>query len=155
MGRKKKYFKQKISKLIKDYSDEDYVYLMKFLERCSDESKNNKKIVQIQVGVQYFFEILDEKSDMYIKIVELYLKYNTPYNIFPANIILNLIKMNSIKKVKELITMYKYDQKNTWLWYYYMGVPEEYITLELKDEFLERNIKKWIKIYLSTLRILS
>lgn len=134
---KQKYFKQKISKLIKDYSDEDYVYLMKFLERCSDESKNNKKIVQIQVGVQYFFEILDEKSDMYIKIVELYLKYNTPYNIFPVNIILNLIKMNSIKKVKELITMYKYDQKNTWLWYYYMGVPEEYITLELKDEFLE------------------
>ena len=44
---------------------------------------------------------------MYIKIVELYLKYNTPYNIFPVNIILNLIKMNSIKKVKELITMYK------------------------------------------------
>lgn len=133
---KQKYFKQKISKLIKDYSYEDYVYLMKFLKRCSDESKNNKNIVQIQVGVQYFFEILDEKSDMYIKIVELYLKYNTPYNIFPANIILNLIKMNSIKKVKELITMYKYDQKNTWLWYYYMGVPEEYITLELKDEFL-------------------
>ena len=130
------YYKQKISKLIKDYSYEDYVYLMKFLKRCSDESKNNKNIVQIQVGVQYFFEILDEKSDMYIKIVELYLKYNTPYNIFPANIILNLIKMNSIKKVKELITMYKYDQKNTWLWYYYMGVPEEYITLELKDEFL-------------------
>lgn len=130
------YYKQKISKLIKDYSYEDYVYLMKFLKRCSDESKNNKNIVQIQLGVQYFFEILDKNSDMYIKIVELYIKYNTPYNIFPADILLNLFKLSSIEKVKEMITMCEYDQKNTWLWYYYMEVPKEYITLKLKDEFL-------------------
>lgn len=133
---KQKYFKQKISKLIKDYSYEDYVYLMKFLKRCSDESKKNKNIVQIQLGVQYFFEILDEKSDMYIKIVELYIKYNTPYNIFPVNILLNLFRLSSVEKVKELLTMCEYDQKNTWLWYYYMEIPEEYITLKLKDEFL-------------------
>lgn len=133
---RQEYYKQKFYKIIKYYSDEDYVYLMKFLKRCSDESKNNKKIVQIQVGVQHFFEILDEKSDMYIKIVKLYLKYNTPYNIFPANILLNLFRLSSIEKVKEMITMYEYDQKNTWLWYYYMEVPEKYITLELKDEFL-------------------
>lgn len=130
------YYKQKISKLIKDYSYEDYVYLMKFLKRCSDESKNNKNIVQIQLGVQYFFEILDKNSDMYIKIVELYIKYNTPYNIFPADILLNLFKLSSIEKVKEMIIMCEYDQKNTWLWYYYMEVPKEYITLKLKDEFL-------------------
>lgn len=130
------YYKQKISKLIKDYPYEDYVYLMKFLKRCSDESKNNKNIVQIQLGVQYFFEILDKNSDMYIKIVELYIKYNTPYNIFPADILLNLFKLSSIEKVKEMITMCEYDQKNTWLWYYYMEVPKEYITLKLKDEFL-------------------
>lgn len=132
-----KYYKQKFDEIIKYYSYEDYVYLMKFLKKCSDESKNNKNIEQIQLGVQHFFEILDEKSDVYIKIVELYIKYNTPYNIFPANIILNLMKMNSIKKIKELITMYEYAQKNTWLWDYYMEIPEKCITLDLKNEFLE------------------
>ena len=112
--------------LIKDYSIQDYKFLFQIAQEVDREIENNS--YSFSSGLNYVFDIVSSNGSLYSEIVDLYLCYNTPCDVYSANILSKLFDFMTADEVKVLIDEHDFDQKNTWLWHFYVEMPENQIS---------------------------
>ena len=120
--------------LIKDYSIEDYKFLFQIAQEVDTEIENNS--YSFSSGLKYVFDAVSQNITLYAEIVDLYLCYDTPCNVYPANILSKLFNFMTADEVKILIDKHDFNQKNTWLWHFYVEMPENQIAEKHIDELL-------------------
>lgn len=120
--------------LIKDYSIDDYDFLFQIAQDIDNNFENN--VYDFSTGLEYIFDVLSKNDDLFIEVVRLYLSYNTPCNVRPANIIEKLFRFMTADAIKALIDDYEFTQKDTWLWHYYVEMPDNQIEGKHIDEIL-------------------
>ncbi len=111
--------------LIKDYSIQDYKFLFQLAQEVDTDFENNS--YSFSTGLKYVFDAVSKNDILYAEIVELYLCYDTPCNVYPANILSKLFEFMTGDEVKALIDKHDFTQKNTWLWHFYVEMPENQI----------------------------
>lgn len=111
--------------LIKDYSIEDYKFLFQIAQEVDTEIENNS--YSFSSGLKYVFDVASKNDILYAEIVELYLCYDTPCNVYPVNILSKLFEFMTGDEVKSLIDKHDFTQKNTWLWHFYVEMPANQI----------------------------
>lgn len=111
--------------LIKDYSIQDYKFLFQIVQEVDREIENNS--YSFSSGLNYVFDTVSSNGSLYAEIVELYLYYDTPCNVYPASILSKLFDFMTADEVKSLIDKYDFTQRNTWLWHFYVEMPENQI----------------------------
>lgn len=111
--------------LIKNYSIDDYDFLFQISQDIDNNFENN--VYDFSTGLEYIFEVLSKNGDLFIEVVRLYLSYNTPCNVRPANIIEKLFGFMTADSIKAIIDDYEFTQKDTWLWHYYVEMPNNQI----------------------------
>lgn len=120
--------------LIKNYSIQDYELLFQTALEVDKELEN--RTYGFSTGLKYVFDIVSKNNTLYAEIIELYLHYDTPCNVHPANILSKLFTFMTVDEVKTLIDKYDFTQKNTWLWHFYVEMPENQIEAKHTGELL-------------------
>lgn len=120
--------------LIKDYSIEDYKFLFQIAQEVDTEIENNS--YSFSSGLKYVFDVASKNDIRYAEIVELYLCYDTPCNVYPANILSKLFNFMTADEVEVLIDKHDFTQKNTWLWHFYVEIPENQISEKHTSEII-------------------
>ena len=123
-----------IENLIKDYSINDFEFLFQVAKDVDKYFENSS--YSFSVGLRFVFDIVSQDTDMYSKIVEVYLSYDTPCNVSSADILDKLFKYKSVDEVKQLIDKFEYNQKNTWLWNFYVELPNDKISEKHSQEII-------------------
>ena len=104
----------------------DIIFAVARGEAVDTEIENNS--YSFSSGLKYVFDAVSKNNTLYAEIVELYLYYDTPCNVYPASILSKLFDFMTADEVKSLIDKYDFTQKNTWLWHFYVELPENQIT---------------------------
>lgn len=96
------------------------------IQVCLESSQTfDKEERELGAGLGYVFEALQSQQQLYLYLVDAYMRADTPYKINAGQVIDRLFEMMSAVEVKEFITKYKYGQQNVWLWYFYTLIPEQ------------------------------
>ena len=64
------------------------------------------------------FEALQDQQQLYLYLTDAYMRADTPYQIYAGQILERLFEIRSVLEVKILITTYRYNQQNVWLWFF-------------------------------------
>lgn len=127
--------KKRVQSLADRYSISDFRSLFGIcLEALQTIDKEGR---QLSAGIEYAIDsIPTDNQELYVAVIEEYLKINTPYNISPEKILCRLFEMMSPEDVKTLIARHDFSQKNSWLWAFYTELPENLITSEWANDLL-------------------
>lgn len=126
--------KDRVQKLTESYTPQDIDCLMQVcIESIRSFDKEERELVS---GLGYVFEALQDQKALYLYLVEAYLRADTPYKICGSMISAKLFEFMPASEVKRFITQYRYEQQNTWLWYFYASMPEQQISTQWADELL-------------------
>lgn len=126
--------KDRICELVDKYTHQDIDCL---IQVCLESSRTfDKEELKLASGLVYVFEALKGHKQLYLYLVDAYLRADTPYKINAGQVLGQLFDIKPASEVKELITKYKYHQQNTWLWFFYASVPEQQISAQLVKELL-------------------
>jgi GTPase SAR1 family protein len=120
--------------LIKDYSIQEYKFLFQIAQEVDREFEDNS--YSFSSGLNYVFDIVSLNGSLYSEIVDLYLSSNTPCNASPAKILSKLYNFMTADEVKVLIEKHDFNQKNTWLWHFYVEMPENQISEKHINELI-------------------
>lgn len=112
--------KNRVRDLVESYTFQDLDCL---IQVCLESSQIFDKEHKLASGLEYVFEALQSKQQLYLYLVDAYMKANTPYNIDAGHILDRLFKIKPALEVKQFITKYEYDQQNAWLWFFYAQMP--------------------------------
>ena len=127
--------KKRVSELVKNYTDNEINCLIQVCVESSQTFIGDE--FKLKAGLEYIFEVLSNRNQLYLHLVDIYMKADTPYNISAERILQSLFKIMSPLQIKKYITQYKYNQQNLWLWYYYVEMPIEQISAEIKIDLLK------------------
>lgn len=126
--------KSRVYELVENYTPQNVDCLIRVcLESIKTFDQENH---ELGLGLEYVFAALEDRKDVYLYLVEAYMKANTPYQVFAERILNILFKLKTAEEVKEFITRYKYDQQNVWLWYFYTLMPEQQISSQWTEDLL-------------------
>lgn len=127
--------RDRVRKLVENYTPRDVTALMQVcLESIKTFDREERKVAP---GLEYAFEMIENRDQLYLELVDAYMKANTPYRIDAGLIIEKLFKIKPAEKVKEFITKYQYDQQNVWLWFFFALMPEQQVSLRWATELLQ------------------
>lgn len=126
--------KNKIRKLIEKYTTANIDFLIQVCAESNKAFENN--YINLSSGLEYVLEAFETNQQLYVYFIESYLKANTPYNLYAGSILIKLFEILPVSEVKILVTKYKYNQKNTWLWFFYAFLPDEHITIQITQDLL-------------------
>lgn len=102
---------------------------------------------EVQKGLGIAFDIISSRTNYYVDIINYYLEKNTPFNLYPNDIVRVLFSLLPDSEVFHLINNSKHSQSNAWLYAYFCELPVELITEKHLQElylFLEDNSDKTI-----------
>ncbi len=126
--------KDRVCKLVEKYTPVDIDCLIQVcLESNQTFDKEERKLGS---GLEYVFEALQSQQQLYLYLVDAYMRADTPYRINAEQILDRLFELMSAIEVKEFITKYKYGQQNVWLWYFYALIPEQQLSAEWATDLL-------------------
>lgn len=126
--------KDRIYKLVEGYTPSDIDCLIQVcLESGRTFDKDERKLSS---GLGYVFEALQSQQQLYLYLVDAYMRADTPYKINAEQVIDRLFEMMSAVEVKKFITKYKYGQQNVWLWYFYTLIPEQQLSAKWATDLL-------------------
>lgn len=127
-------YKNRIRKLVEKYTLQDVNYLIQI---CTESIQSfDREERKLSPGLWYVFEALQNEEQLYLHLVEEYMKANTPYKVTGEMILTRLFELMPPSEVKQFITQYSYEQKNVWLWYFYALMPEREISVPWEEEML-------------------
>ena len=126
--------KERVCKLVEGYTPQDIDCL---IQVCLESSQTfDKEERELGAGLGYVFEALQSQQQLYLYLVDAYMRADTPYKINAGQVIDRLFEMMSAVEVKEFITKYKYGQQNVWLWYFYTLIPEQQLSAKWAMDLL-------------------
>lgn len=126
--------KQRVQNMVKDYELRDFQYLLGICRECLMTVDKDAQL--LSSGIEYAIETFSSNRELYFAVVKAYIDADTPYDICPSNIILQLFANMSAKYVKEIIDSFDFSQKNVWLWYFYVELPESQISAAWANDLL-------------------
>lgn len=126
--------KDRVQKLVENYTQQDMDCLIQVcLESIQSFDKEERELGS---GLGYVFETIQCQDQLYLYLVESYMKADTPYKISGATILERLFGLMPALEVKSFITKYDYRQQNAWLWYFYALMPERQISHQWAEDLL-------------------
>lgn len=118
--------KDRVCKLVEGYTPPDIDCL---IQVCLESGRTfDKEERELGSGLGYVFEALQSQQQLYLYLVDAYMKADTPYKINAGQVLDRLFELMSAAEVKKFITKYKYEQQNVWLWYFYALIPEQQLS---------------------------
>lgn len=94
--------KERVYKLVEGYTFADIDYLIKIcLESIQTFDKEERKL---GAGLGYVFEELENQQQLYLYLIDTYMRADTPYKICAGRILEKLFEIKSVSEVKKLIT---------------------------------------------------
>ena len=127
--------KNRVCKLLKGYTPQDIDYLIQVCLESSHTFGNNES--ELSAGLGYVFETLQDQQQLYLYLVNAYMRADTPYKIDAGQIIERLFEIRPVLEVKKIITKYRYNQQNVWLWLFFSLMPEQQVTARLAADLLQ------------------
>lgn len=127
--------KERVCKLVEGYTSPDIDCLIQVCLECSrtfDKEERN-----LSSGLGYVFEALQGQQQLYLYLVDAYMKANTPYEIYAEQILERLFEIRPVLEVKKFITQYRYNQQNVWLWFFFSLMPEQQVSALWAAELLQ------------------
>lgn len=126
--------KDRVCKLVEGYTPQDIDCL---LQVCLESAQTfDKEERELDAGLGYVFEALQGQQQLYLYLVDAYMRANTPYKISAGQILEKLFEIKLVSEVKEFITQYKYDQQNVWMWFFFAFMPEQQVSSHWAAELL-------------------
>lgn len=122
--------KQLISENIEKCDLEMIRRLVDVSEVAFEYDKHESRIVK--EGLGYVFEAVynkEQTKNTFVEAITYYLDNDTPYSIYPYELVNNLFSLLPDSQVFEIINAREYNQKNEWLYAYYHAIPAESITV--------------------------
>ena len=109
----------------------------RLIQVCLESNQTfDKEERELGSGLEYVFEALQSQQQLYLYLVDAYMRADTPYKINAEQILDRLFELMSATEVKKFITKYKYGQQNVWLWYFYALIPEQQLSAEWATDLL-------------------
>lgn len=127
--------KERVCKLVEGYTSPDIDCLIQVCLECTRTFDKEER--ELSSGLGYVFEALQGQQQLYLYLVDAYMKANTPYKIYAEQILEKLFEIKPVSEVKEVITRYKYDQQNVWLWFFFVFMPEQQVSSHWTAELLQ------------------
>ncbi|MEA5040600.1 MAG: ATP-binding protein [Clostridiaceae bacterium] len=137
--------REQVQELVQQYDLLKYQHLFQVCNECLEMVDRETQLLSF--GVEYAIEASSANQTLYIDVVKAYMGANTPYNIRAYGILTNLFSMMTATEIKSLIDSCEFSQKNTWLWRFFVEIPENQISVDWMKEltlYLE-NIPKHIR----------
>lgn len=129
-----KWHKEQVQKMVRQYGLQEFQYLLQVCQECLETIDCEGRLLSF--GLECAIEAFSENRELYIDAVNEYLNFDTPYDIHAYGILRNLFKLMSPEEVKVLIESHDFSQKSSWLWAFYVELPEEQISAAWADDFL-------------------
>lgn len=127
--------KERVCKLVEGYTPQDIDCL---IQVCLESSRTfDKAERELGVGLGYVFEALRDQQQLYLYLVNAYMKADTPYQIYAGQILERLFELRAVLEVKKFITQYRYNQQNVWLWFFFSLMPEQQVSAHWAAELLQ------------------
>ncbi|HBY21247.1 MAG: hypothetical protein A2Y24_00570 [Clostridiales bacterium GWE2_32_10] len=115
--------KNEISRMVKDYSEQDFIKLFSICKNILEKDKEQGEW-SLRQGISLVFDTVKEKPEQYIMAIKAYLLCETPYCFDIDNRIGILIKYLDIDEIERKIISYDYKEKNAWLSAFLCSIPE-------------------------------
>lgn len=126
--------KDRVRKLAENYTSQD---IDRLIQVCLESRRTfDEEERKLGSGLEYMFEALQNRDQLYLYLTDAYMKVDTPYRISTEQILDKLFKIMPAAQVREFITKYKYGQQNVWLWYFYALMPEQQMSYQWAEELL-------------------
>lgn len=126
--------KDRVRKLVEKYTLQDMDCLIQVcIESTQSFDKDERKLYS---GLGYVFEVVQDRKELFLHLVEAYMKADTPYKISGSIILDGLFRFMPASEVKQFITRYSYEQQNVWLWYFYALMPEQEVSVCWVEDLL-------------------
>lgn len=127
-------FQLRIEKFVQNYTLEQFEDIF---EVCKEVLPIFHEVpIRLSRGISYAINAFSAQPQLYPQIIKAYLIADIPYNIYPHDILENLFSMMSAEEVKNLITSVDYSQQNTWLWEFYVTLPDTQLSTTWSDDLL-------------------
>lgn len=126
--------KRQVQKLVQQYDLLEYQYLLQVCKECLETVDREARLLSF--GVECAVEAPSANQTLYIDVVKSYMDADTPYNIRAYGIVQNLFSMMTATEAKSLIDSREFSQKNTWLWTFFVELPENQISVDWTKELL-------------------
>lgn len=127
--------KARVCKLVDGYTPEDIDSL---IQVCLDSSQTfDKEERKLYAGLGYVFEALQNQQQLYLYLTDAYMRADTPYQLSADRILERLFEIKPVSEVKVVITRYKYNQQNVWLWFFFALMPEQKVSVLWAKELLQ------------------
>jgi len=108
--------KDRVQKLVEKYTLHDIDRLIQVcVESAQSFDIEEHKLIP---GLGHVFEVLQNQNQLYLHLVEEYMKADTPYKISGRIVLSGLFGLMPAIETKQLITQYGYEQQNEWLWFF-------------------------------------
>lgn len=144
--------RERIQKLVEKYTLQDVDLLIQVcIESIQSFDKEERKLFP---GLGYVFEAVQDREQLFLYLVETYMKADTPYKISGGIVLDGLFRLMPALEVKQFITRYSYKQQNAWLWNFYALLPAHEISaywvedllsyLDSPDTRIESSPYRWI-----------
>lgn len=126
--------KERVCRLVEGYTPQDIDCL---IQVCLESSQTfDKEERELGTGLGYVFEALQEQQQLYLYLIDAYMRANTPYQIYAEQILERLFEIMPVLEVKKFITRYRYNQQNVWLWFFFSLMPEQQVSAYWAAEVL-------------------
>lgn len=103
-------------------------------KKLIDVSKDVEDVIdgheawEISRGLKIAFDVIPQENNYFVEAVEYYLESNAPLNLNPNLFLNTLFTLLPENKVHQLVTIFDYDHKNSWLYAYFHELPVNIIT---------------------------
>lgn len=127
--------KYRVCKLVEGYTPLDVDCL---IQVCLESIRTfDKEERELGSGLGHVFEALESQQQLYLYLVDAYMRADTPYKIYAGQILDKLFEIKPASEVKEFITSYQYNQQNVWLWSFFALMPEQQVSVQWVAELLQ------------------
>lgn len=123
----------RIISYINTFSFSDYEVLLNDCNIIKDFTND----YDVSEGLFMIFKYISKNSDLYYKIIEKYIVLDTPFNLYPDNLMIDLIRLYNIYDVENLINKYEYKDKCKWIFSFFNLIPEENINEETLNKLYD------------------
>lgn len=126
--------KQRVKGLVQNYSLAQFQYLLQICTECILTVDQDER--RLSSGMRLVMETLAENHELFADVVKAYMEADTPYSVRADDILINLFAIMLPEEVKKLISACDFSEKNSWLWTFYIELPEAHISIKWAEELL-------------------